>query len=163
MELTEDVVGIEGGISGMGEFVLIEGGTAYEAVNDDNAYNGDWQISDPESYIDPIAPVEGGEGPSDVSHTSITEGEGTFGDRAVQSQTAPPRPFTRIPSRNGQVGVRLNVPVNFSGSGGIVLGGRISGTFPAGMPVYGSDSRNNNGIPDLLEKCFSARICTFGR
>lgn len=149
-------------MDGMGEFVSIEGGTGYEAVNDANAYNEDWQVSDPDMYIARVTPDgDGGGGVDDVSYSYIAPEEEGTGEGTVQSQSGSSRPLTRLPSRNGQVGVRTNIPLNFSG-GGILVGGRASGTIPAGMPVYGTD-RNRDGIPDLLEKCVQQKICSWSR
>ena len=50
---------------------------------------------------------------------------------------------------NGNVTVRVNSPLVFSGS--VPFNGSVSGTIPAGATFKGRDSNRNN-LPDLLER-----------
>lgn len=50
---------------------------------------------------------------------------------------------------NGQATVQTTKPATFSG--GIPFNGTISGRLPTGTILTGRD-KNNNGIPDIIEK-----------
>lgn len=162
MNEEEDRVVPQDGEAGTGEFAILDGGTAYQAVHDESIYGGEWQVSDPAMYIDPVtADISYGSEGGDSSVDHVAPDEGGSAGSAVQSQGGSGRPLTPVSSRNGQVGVRTNVSINFRG-GGILVGGRASGTIPASLVVYGTD-RNGNRIPDLLERCFRDDICSWSQ
>ena len=127
-----------------GEFVSSDD-TAFEAVNDENAYNEPWECSNIDEYV--WVPK------SDIpQHTSDGAGETIEiegGSMESSSGSSSPKPFSSVARGGGYATVRANRDLNYNFS--IPLNGSVSGTIRAGSTFRGRDS-NNNGAPDLLEK-----------
>lgn len=118
----------------MGEFVSDNGSSDYEAINDEDAYTEVWEL--------PL-----GEADELVSEAGVAQRGGAIRPMTILSRDA-----------NGQVTVQLNKPMTYDIS--VPFNGTVTGTVAVGSTLTGKDS-NNNGIPDLLEKCIHNNRCRF--
>lgn len=126
-------------MDGMGEFVSVGEG-AFVAVNDENAYDEPWEVSEIAEYVHV---------PENVG-TPSPGGESRFGpDLIMESYPTGGKTFTTIARGNGTATVRANVAISYGFN--IPTQDRVSGTVSAG-DTFTSRDRNNNGVPDLLEK-----------